>query len=72
MNKLNITDIKQKMFKKLNGTGWDKFFKSYIFSSDLKIVLKNYIHLHLKIRDLHHHLKIYLEHLRNVRIKTLR
>jgi len=40
MNKLNITDIKQKMFKKLNGTGWDKVFKSYIFSSDFEDSIK--------------------------------
>jgi len=40
MNKINITEIKQKMFNKLKGTGWDKVFKSYIFSSDFEDSIK--------------------------------
>jgi len=40
MNKINIEEIKQKMFNKLDGTGWDKVFKSYIFSSDFEDSIK--------------------------------
>lgn len=40
MNKINITEIKQKMFNKLKDTGWDKVFKSYIFSSDFEDSIK--------------------------------
>lgn len=40
MNKINIKEIKQKMFNKLNSTGWDKVFKSYIFSSDFEDSIK--------------------------------
>jgi uracil-DNA glycosylase len=36
---LEIDSIKQKMFEKLQPSGWDKFFKSYIFSSEFTEVL---------------------------------
>lgn len=34
-----IDEIKQKMFEKLKPSGWDKFFKSYIFSSEFTDIL---------------------------------
>jgi len=36
---LEIDSIKQKMFEKLQPSGWDKFFKSYLFSSEFTEVL---------------------------------
>ena len=40
MENININEIKQKMFNKLEGTGWDKIFKSYIFSHDFEESIK--------------------------------
>lgn len=37
--KLNIEDIKQKMFDKLEPSGWGKVFKSFIFSSEFEKIL---------------------------------
>jgi uracil-DNA glycosylase len=36
---LEIDEIKQKMFDKLQKSGWDKIFKSFIFSSDFDNIL---------------------------------
>lgn len=39
--KLDISEIKQKMFDKLEPSGWGKIFKSFIFSSDFdKMILQ--------------------------------
>ena len=40
MNKINIEEIKQKMFNKLEDSGWQRVFKSYIFSSDFEDSIK--------------------------------
>jgi len=38
---MNLPEIKQKMFDKLTDSGWDRIFKSFIFSSDFDdIILK--------------------------------
>jgi uracil-DNA glycosylase len=37
--KFDITTIKQKLFKKLEPSGWDKVFKSFVFSSDFDDIL---------------------------------
>jgi len=34
MKNINIGEIKQKMFDKLESSGWQRFFKHYIFSTD--------------------------------------
>jgi uracil-DNA glycosylase len=36
---MNLEEIKQKMFEKLEPSGWDKFFKSFIFSSEFDLIL---------------------------------
>lgn len=36
---MNIEEIKQKMFDKLKPSGWDRVFKSFIFSSDFDQIL---------------------------------
>lgn len=36
---MNLEEIKQKMFEKLEPSGWDRFFKSFIFSSEFDLVL---------------------------------
>jgi len=36
---MNLEEIKQKMFEKLEPSGWDKFFKSFIFSSEFDNIL---------------------------------
>jgi len=36
---MDLEEIKQKMFEKLKPSGWDMFFKSYIFSSQFTDVL---------------------------------
>lgn len=36
---MNLEEIKQKMFEKLVPSGWDMFFKSYIFSSQFTDIL---------------------------------
>ncbi len=36
---MNLEEIKQKMFEKLEPSGWDRFFKSFIFSSEFDLIL---------------------------------
>ena len=36
---MNLEEIKQKMFEKLKASGWDRFFKSFIFSSEFDLIL---------------------------------
>lgn len=36
---MDLEEIKQKMFEKLEPSGWDRFFKSFIFSSEFDLVL---------------------------------
>jgi uracil-DNA glycosylase len=36
---MNLEEIKQKMFDKLEVSGWDKLFKSFIFSSEFDSIL---------------------------------
>jgi len=36
---MDLQEIKQKMFDKLQPNGWDKVFKSFIFSSDFDLIL---------------------------------
>jgi hypothetical protein len=43
--KLNIENIKQKLFDKLEPNGWGKNLKPFIFSGDFDNILKNYIRL---------------------------
>lgn len=38
-NKLNIEEIKQKMFEKLEPSGWSRIFKPFIFSSEFDDIL---------------------------------
>jgi uracil-DNA glycosylase len=37
--KMNLEEIKQKMFDKLEPSGWSRVFKSFIFSSEFDQVL---------------------------------
>jgi uracil DNA glycosylase len=36
---MDLQEIKQKMFTKLEPSGWDRVFKSFIFSSDFDEIL---------------------------------
>jgi uracil-DNA glycosylase len=36
---MNLEEIKQKMFNKLESSGWDRIFKSFIFSSEFDDIL---------------------------------
>ena len=36
---MDLEEIKQKMFEKLEPNGWDRFFKSFIFSSEFDLIL---------------------------------
>ena len=36
---MDLQEIKQKMFTKLGSSGWDRVFKSFIFSSDFDEIL---------------------------------
>jgi len=36
---MELEEIKQKMFEKLKPSGWDRVFKSFIFSSDFDTIL---------------------------------
>ena len=38
---MNLEDVKLKLFEKLKPSGWDKVFKSFIFSSDFDEILTN-------------------------------
>ena len=40
---IDIEDIKQKIFKKLNLSGWDKPLKSFIFSSDFENIIRQLV-----------------------------
>jgi uracil-DNA glycosylase len=40
---IDIEDIKQKLFKKLEPSGWNKILKSFIFSDDFDNILKQLI-----------------------------
>ena len=42
---IDIEDIKQKIFKKLEPSGWSKPLKSFIFSSDFENILKQLVKL---------------------------
>ena len=42
---IDIEDIKQKIFKKLKPSGWDRPLKSFIFSSDFDNIIKQLIRL---------------------------
>jgi uracil-DNA glycosylase len=37
----DVEEIKQKMFEKLKPSGWDRIFKSFIFSSDFESILNS-------------------------------
>ena len=41
--KIDIENIKQKIFEKLEPSGWGKIFKSFIYSSDFENILKKLV-----------------------------
>lgn len=36
---MNLEEIKQKLFTKLEASGWDRIFKSFIFSTEFDSIL---------------------------------
>ena len=41
--KIDIEEIKQKMFKKLEPSGWSRILKSFIFSSDFENIVNQLV-----------------------------
>jgi len=69
---IDIEEIKQKMFKRLEPSGWHRPLKSFIFSSDFENIIKQLVRLSKDGQRFTPKLSQILEHLKNARLMNLR